>query len=63
MFCKELFFILSNRFSMDPLWQKAYAERLAPYIDKYPSGSTQELFSMLYSDPESALFDNFFAVR
>ena len=51
----------SFRFSTDSLWQRAWNERISPYIDTY-AADKKALIDQIIRDPGYTLFDNYFSV-
>ncbi len=48
------------KFSQDPVWQEAWQTRIQPFIHTY---SKDLLVDRIMSEPDFALYDNFFSVR
>ena len=47
----------SFKMSTDPIWQKAYSERIEPYMDQYPAlGSYDEFIALALRDESLAIY-------
>ena len=51
----------SFKFSTDALWQRAWNERISPYIDTYAQNK-EALINQIIQDPAYTLYDNYFSV-
>jgi hypothetical protein len=49
------------KLSNNPDWQWAWKDRIQPYLEEYRRHP--RLITLLETDPEIAVYDNFFAVR
>ena len=52
----------SFKYSTDPIWQKAYSERIEPYLEEYFPFWERDI-EMPLKDRSLALYDNFFSAR
>ena len=50
------------KYSTDPIWQKAYEDRIQPYLDEYMEGYLK-MIDLPLKDSSMALYDNFFSSR
>jgi hypothetical protein len=50
------------RYATDPLWQRAWTERMAPYVDKLPD-NRNDLLELVAKDDSIVVYDNFFSAR
>ena len=50
------------KYSTDPIWQKAYKERIKPYLDEYMESYLQ-MVDLPLKDSSLALYDNFYSSR
>ena len=50
------------KYSTDPVWQKAYSDRIEPNLDEY-APFRERLIDLPLKDESLALYDNFFAAR
>ena len=50
------------KFSSDPAWQKAYAERIQPNLDEYKP-YVERIVDLPMAEQSLALYDNYFSPR
>ena len=50
------------RYSPDPDWQKAYDERIEPYLENYVGLERVDFMENLKNDPTASYYDNYFSV-
>jgi hypothetical protein len=49
--------------STDPDWQKAWTEKIEPYLDEYKVNRGHKKIELAKRDPTLAIYDNFFGMR
>ncbi len=52
----------SFKFAKDPIWVRAWNERISPYLNSYKDNNEEMVLSVL-TDKKMALYNNFFSVR
>ncbi len=52
-------FMDAFKFAKDPNWQKAWKDRIEPYLDEYRGHV--EMIKLPANDPSLALYDNYFS--
>ena len=50
------------RYSLDPVWQNAFKNRIEPFLEKNEGLGTPDFVEILKKDPQSAYYDNYFTV-
>ncbi len=60
---RESFFEDIFRDAKDPLWQKAWTEKVEPYLEDYPIVDNDELIKMTAADSSLALIEGQSAVK
>ena len=55
-------FIDTFRYSEDPFWQKAYKDRMEPYLDGNVGLRRADFLEKVKNDPSSSHYNNYFSV-